>query len=63
MYLNYLVYDANQSVNFAFGMDYVIDAASNAHPKSFHQDSIGTLMSNVLGVQNLLDYCAAQDVM
>ena len=35
--------------------DYIIHAASNAHPLAFSQDPVGTMKTNLLGTINLLD--------
>ncbi len=37
-------------------VDYIIHAASNADPVSMVKDPVGTLLANVLGTKNLLDY-------
>lgn len=36
--------------------DYVVHAASNAHPLVFSLDPVGTMMANVLGTRNLLEH-------
>lgn len=36
--------------------DYMIHCASNTHPRQYSGDPIGTIMTNVLGTKNLLDY-------
>ena len=40
--------------------DYIIHAASNAHPKAFSADPVGTMLANILGVRNLLERLRAQ---
>lgn len=35
--------------------DIIIDCASNSNPYLYHNDPIGTIMTNVLGLNNLLD--------
>ena len=40
--------------------DYIIHAASNAHPKAFSVDPVGTMLANILGVRNLLEHLRAQ---
>ena len=40
--------------------DYIIHAASNAHPKAFSADPVGTMLGNILGVRNLLEHLRAQ---
>ena len=37
-------------------VDYVIHAASNTHPLAYATDPIGTIVTNVVGTKNLLDY-------
>ena len=41
--------------------DYIIHAASNAHPKAFSADPVGTMLGNILGVRNLLEHLRAQE--
>ena len=42
--------------------DYMIHCASNTHPRQYSGDPIGTIMTNVLGTKNLLDYAAEHGV-
>lgn len=37
-------------------IDYIIHAASNTHPIEYSSDPIGTIMTNVLGTYNLLEF-------
>lgn len=48
--------DVNQSLNFKFHTDYIIHAASNTHPVMYSSDPIGSIMTNLLGTYNLLEY-------
>ncbi len=43
-------------------VDYIIHAASNAYPASFARDPVGTIMGNVHGTYNLLEYVRKHDV-
>lgn len=36
--------------------DYIVHAASNAHPMAFSTDPVGTMQSNILGTMNLLSH-------
>lgn len=54
--LIYLEQDVNQPIQADVQVDYIIHAASNAFPAVFHNDPVGTVMSNILGTKNLLDY-------
>ena len=38
--------------------DYVIHAASNTHPVAYATDPIGTILTNILGTQNMLELAA-----
>lgn len=38
--------------------DYVIHAASHAHPAAFNTDPVGTILGNVNGTYNILNYAA-----
>lgn len=48
--------DVNQEIPEIGDVDYVIHAASNSHPRQYSSDPIGTIRTNVLGTENLLDY-------
>jgi len=43
-------------------IDYIVHAASNATPKVFREDPVGTVSANVYGTGNLLDLGVAHDV-
>lgn len=49
--------DVNQKIEISYKVDYVIHAASNAYPAAFSNDPVGTIMSNIAGTKNLLDFC------
>lgn len=55
-FLIYVEHDVNNEPLFDFSVDYIIHAASNAYPASFNSDPVGTIMSNVLGTEKLLNY-------
>ncbi len=40
--------------------DYVIHAASNTHPVAYAKDPVGTIMANVVGTGNLLDFAVRE---
>lgn len=52
----YVQQDLGNDVKFDFEVDYVIHAASNAYPEVFDKDPVGTMMTNLIGTKNLLDY-------
>lgn len=57
--LIYIEGDVNQTPSFDYPVDYMIHAASNAFPAAFNSDPVGTVMSNIQGTKNLLDYGVA----
>jgi nucleoside-diphosphate-sugar epimerase len=40
-------------------IDYILHLASNTHPMQYSTDPIGTITTNIIGVQNLLDFAIA----
>ena len=53
---NIIVKDINKPLNIDNNFDFIIHAASNAYPKAFSTDPVGTIMTNLNGVNNLLEY-------
>ena len=49
-------YDSNLDINFDFRVDYIIHAASNAHPLAYSKEPVETMISNFIGLNNLLNY-------
>ena len=54
-FLQIIKQDITEPLNVSFDCDYVIHAASNATPKAFDSDPIGTIKANVIGTLNLLE--------
>ena len=52
----FIVWDVNEPANFTIHVDYVIHAASNTHPRAYATDPIGSIMTNLLGLRNVLDF-------
>ena len=44
---------------FDIHFDYIIHAASNTHPKQYSTNPVGTIATNVIGLNNILDYSIA----
>lgn len=55
-YLEFLEHDLSKPINFHKSVDYIIHAAGNAHPSAFQNDPIGTIIGNVNGTYDLLEY-------
>ncbi len=50
-----LPYDACKPLEADFRADYLVHAASNAHPLAFSADPVGTMQANLLGTMRLLE--------
>ena len=48
--------DVNKPIPDVGKIDYVIHGASNTHPLSYSTDPIGTIKTNIIGTENLLEY-------
>lgn len=51
-----LEYHAERAIESSFCPNYIIHAASNAHPAAFSSDPVGTIEANVRGLRELLDF-------
>lgn len=60
--LQFLVQDATEPVRTDEKIDYIIHAASQASPKYYGRDPVGTLLPNVQGTLQLLDLARAHEV-
>lgn len=60
-WLRYVYYDALKPVDFDFKADYIIHGASNAHPAAYLHEPVETLLANVIGIKELLDYAYKSD--
>lgn len=58
----YVSCDVNQGISDFGSVDYIIHAASNSHPVLYAADPIGTILTNVIGTRNLLDYAVKHKV-
>ena len=58
-HLAFIMYDVNQPFKKSDSIktvDYILHLASNTHPLLYAADPIGTITTNIIGVQNLLDF-------
>ena len=51
-----VAYDALKPVTFDFAADYIIHTAGNASPDKYINDPVGTMMGNINGIRELLEY-------
>lgn len=57
---HYVRYDATLPVVFSSDYDYVIHGAGNAHPAAFSAEPVETMLANITGLKNLLEYAKAR---
>lgn len=53
---SFLKLDVNQPIDSNINFDYILHAASNTHPVQYATDPVNSLMTNLLGTYNLLEY-------
>ena len=61
-HLQFLVQDVSNPIQISSNIDYIIHAASQASPKYYAVDPVGTLKANVLGTLNLLQLALEKKV-
>lgn len=59
--LRFIRYDVNEPLVYEEieKIDYILHLASNTHPLQYSTDPIGTITTNIIGVQNMLDYAVS----
>ena len=55
--LNIIIQDICESFDFDYDFDYIINGASNTHPIQYSTNPVGTITTNVMGLNNILKYC------
>jgi UDP-glucuronate decarboxylase len=61
--LKFIEADVSQSFKIAGKVDYIFHAASNASPKFYGVDPVGTLLPNVLGTYQILELARTKKIM
>ena len=54
--------DITQPIQYDGHVDYIIHLASNTHPKQYAEDPVGTIITNVIGCDNLLRFAVVKNV-
>lgn len=54
--INFIEQDLNETMSLEQSFDYIVHAASNAHPIAFSTDPVGTMKTNLFGTINLLEH-------
>lgn len=52
----FIQWDVNTYCPPSVHVDYIIHAASNTHPKAYASDPVGSILTNLLGLHNILRY-------
>ena len=61
-YFNIVEIDINKKIPNDLECDYILQAASNTHPKAYATDPIGTITTNIIGTQNILEFAREKKV-
>ena len=57
-HLHFVIQDVCDQLATDQHFDFVIHGASNTHPLLYSSDPVGTISGNIIGINNLLAYCA-----
>lgn len=59
----FIKYDVKQTIQFndIGKIDYILHLAANTHPVLYATDPIGTIETNIIGVQNMLEFAVAHN--
>ena len=60
--INIIEYDVLNKLELKDKIDYVINTASPADPRSFSTNPIGVIETNFIGTKNILEYCSNNNV-
>lgn len=62
-YLQFIPYDINKPLirEDLKTVEYILHMASNTHPMQYSTDPIGTITTNIIGVQNMLEFAIAHN--
>ena len=55
--LHYLVQDVKEPLKCELELDYIVHGASNADPRKYSLFPIETMLTNIYGANNILEYC------
>ena len=58
----FLQQDINKPLCIPNDIKYIIHAASNAYPQAISEDPVGTMLTNIIGINNLLEYAREQRI-
>ncbi len=53
---HYIKYDVNEQLNLDSQIDFIINGASNANPALYVSEPVETILTNIIGLNNLLNF-------
>lgn len=54
--------DINKGISYGYDVDYIINGASNTHPVAYAKEPINTVLTNIIGTNNVLDFAVKKNV-
>lgn len=62
-FYKFILYDVNKPLicNDIGTVDYIVHLASNTHPIAYSTDPIGTITTNIVGIQNMLEFAVTHN--
>lgn len=58
---HFIQYDATRPLEITEKIDYLIHGASNANPATYVKEPVETMLANIVGIKNILEYAAKYD--
>lgn len=58
---HFIQYDATKPLEIKEKIDYLIHGASNANPATYVKEPVETILANIVGINNILEYAAKND--
>lgn len=58
----FVYYDATKEMDLGIKVDYIIHGASNANPTVYSKEPVETMLANLIGLNNLLEYAVKNEV-
>lgn len=58
--VTYIEADVTKEIDISGDIDYILHLASNTHPEQYAKDPVGTILTNVVGCNNLLKLAVAK---
>lgn len=57
---SFIKQDVTEKINIKEKTNFIIHAASNAHPVAYAKEPVDTILGNIIGLNNLLEYAVTQ---